>query len=307
MLYLATSVASSVAVSVLLKVSRRHDIRVDQAIAVNYPVAASLCLALLRPEPAQVLAPGTPWLVLLLLAVLLPGIFLAMAGAVRHAGIVVSDAAQRLSLLIPLAAAFLLFGEAASTAKLGGMMVALAALTCLIWQRRAPGTTSANPTGFAASASTASATPAAGQAPPSSAAKTLGLLLCVWAGYGTIDILFKQMARSTMDFSSSLVIAFVLAGLVMGSWLALRRTAWQLRSMLAGALLGALNFSNIYFYLRAHQQYPDNPTLVFTAMNIGVIGLGTLVGAWVFKESLPPAKMAGLVLAVAAIGLLLPY
>src|SRR5690606_9157361 len=114
--------------------------------------------------------------------------FLAMAGAVRQAGIVVSDAAQRLSLLIPLAAAFLLFGEAASAAKLGGMMVALAALTCLIWQRRArgpaaSGTASANPKGFAAStasASTASANPAAGQAPRSSAAKTLGLLLCVW-------------------------------------------------------------------------------------------------------------------------------
>lgn len=323
MFSLAASVAASVAVSVLLKVSRRHAIEVDQAIAVNYPVAALLCLALLRPEPAQVLAPGAPWWVLVMLGVLLPGIFLAMAGAVRHAGIVVSDAAQRLSLLIPLAAAFLVFGETASTAKLAGMAVALGALACLVWPSRGktpaapPVRNEPAPSPFGADAGASAIRPAlddsgAGTAAirpvrgSSNAATTLALLLCVWAGYGTIDVLFKQMARSAVDFSSSLFAAFVLAGLAMGTWLAVRRTRWRARSMAAGALLGVLNFGNIYFYLRAHQQYPDNPTLVFAAMNVGVIGLGTLVGAWVFKESLPPGKVAGLLLAVAAIGLLMP-
>jgi len=297
MFNLAASVASSVAVSVLLKVARRRDIRVDQAIAVNYPVAALLCLALLPPHPGQLLAPGTPWWVLILLGLLLPGIFLAMAGAVRHAGIVVSDAAQRLSLLIPLAAAFLLFGESASTTKLAGMAVALAALACLLWQ--SGGTNAATQDGMNIAAQSAGGR-------SGSRSGTLALLLCVWAGYGAIDILFKQMARSAVDFSSSLLASFVLAGLLMGAWLFLRGTRWRLRSVAAGVLLGALNFSNIYFYLRAHQQYPDNPTLVFAAMNIGVIGLGALAGAWMFKESLPPRKLAGLALAVAAIGLLMP-
>src|SRR5690606_14360244 len=139
-----------------------------------------------------------------------------------------------------------------------------------------------------------------------SAATTVALLLCVWFGYGTIDILFKQMAHSAMNFSSSLFVAFVLAGTIMALWLLVRRTRWHARSMAAGALLGALNFSNIYFYLRAHQQYPDNPTLVFAAMNIGVIGLGTLVGALAFKEGMPPGKVAGVMLAILSIGLLMP-
>lgn len=317
MLSLAASVASSVAVSVLLKVARRRDIAVDQAIAVNYPVAALLCLILLRPEPARLLAPGAPWWVLLALGLLLPGIFLAMAGAVRHAGIVVSDAAQRLSLLIPLAAAFLLFGETASAAKLAGMAVALAALACLIRPsgRRPDAPARPAPERSATARSTlprrAAAKPVSAMPPPTAprsgtAMRPLALLLCVWAGYGTIDVLFKQMARSAVDFSSSLLAAFVLAGLVMGAWLIVRRAAWRLRNVAAGVLLGVLNFGNIYFYLRAHQQYPDNPTLVFAAMNIGVIGLGALVGAWVFREDLSPRKLAGLALAVLAIGLLLP-
>jgi len=131
MLILLASISCSVAVSVLLKVARRYAIQIQQAIAVNYLVAAVLCFALLRPHPALLLSPGTPWWVLIALGLLLPSVFLVMAAAVRQAGIVVSDAAQRLSLLIPLTAAFIVFGEQTTAARLAGIGVALAALVCL--------------------------------------------------------------------------------------------------------------------------------------------------------------------------------
>jgi hypothetical protein len=67
-----------------------------------------------------------------------------------------------------------------------------------------------------------------------------------------------------------------------------------------------LNFSNIYFYIRAHQTFPENPTLVFSAMNIGVISLGTLIGAGVFKEKLSLVNGFGILLAVGAIIVLIP-
>src|SRR5690606_19025734 len=84
---LIISIACSVAVSILLKVARRQRIDIAQAIAVNYVVAASLCLLVLRPDPATILNPTSPWWVLIALGILLPSVFLAMAGAVRHAGI----------------------------------------------------------------------------------------------------------------------------------------------------------------------------------------------------------------------------
>src|SRR5690606_16405702 len=177
---LIISIACSVAVSILLKVARRQNIEIDQAIAVNYVVAASLCLLILQPEPATLLNPSTPWWVLIVLGILLPTIFLAMAGAVRHAGIVLSDAAQRLSLFIPLIASFVLFGEALSGSKLAGIGIALTALICLLLRPRA-------------------------QAGSGETGKAVLMLLSVWVGYGTIDILFKQMAKSGAAFSSSLL------------------------------------------------------------------------------------------------------
>jgi multidrug transporter EmrE-like cation transporter len=65
--------------------------------------------------------------------------------------------------------------------------------------------------------------------------------------------------------------------------------------------LGCLNFGNIYFYFRAHQAYTNNPTLIFAAMNLGVISLGTITGTVVFKEKINIINIIGIVLAIVAI------
>lgn len=280
---LVLSISCSVAVSVLLKIARARQIEVIQAIAVNYVVATALCLLLFRPTPASLLTPATPWWVLIALGLLLPTIFLAMAAAVRYAGIVLSDAAQRLSLFIPLIASFLVFGEVLSLNKAAGIALALIALVLILTQRGDSNATS-----------------------DGTSSKAIIYLICVWVGYGVIDILFKQLARSGAAFSNSLLVAFVLAGIVIFSWLLARRTQWHLPSLKAGVILGLLNFGNIYFYVSAHQRFPENPTLVFSAMNIGVISVGTLVGAGFFKERLSIFNVAGIVLAITAIVLLIP-
>lgn len=278
---LIASIACSVSVSILLKVARQKQVDVGQAIAVNYLVAVLLAVVLLQPHPASLLNPATPWWILIALGVLLPTIFLAMAAAVRHAGIVLSDAAQRLSLFIPLLASFLLFGEQLAGQKVLGVGLALLALLCLLIRPRHADGQSQN-------------------------MRSVLMLLAVWVGYGTIDILFKQLSKAGAAFSSSLVVSFSLAGVLILASLLFRRTVWNRNSLLAGLLLGLLNFGNIYFYIRAHQTFPENPTLVFSAMNIGVISLGAIVGAGFFKEKLSLVNMAGVALAIVAIVALIP-
>ena len=282
---LILSIGFSVAVSIFLKLARSGGIRLEQAIAVNYATAAALSLWLLRPPLATLFDQSAEaWVILALLGVLLPTVFLIMAAAVRQAGIVRSDTAQRLSLILPILAAFLVFHEAVSGRKGLGIALALCALACLLSRPRT----------------------AAEAAPPPGPARSGLVLLGVWAGYGCIDILFKQMARAGAGFTSSLLLSFVLAGLLLGLWLLMRRTAWHGRSLAAGVLLGGLNFGNIYCYIRAHQTFPDNPTLVFAAMNIGVISVGTLAGAGLFRERLSRLNVVGIALALGAIVLLFP-
>lgn len=282
-LYLLASVTCSVTVAVLLKLARRYEVDVRQAVAVNYAVAALLCWGVLRPDPSTLVTPHTPWAVLAALGVLLPSVFLAMAAAVRHAGIVRSDAAQRLSLFIPLLAAFLLFGEPVSGRKLAAILLAFSALACLL-RRPAP------------------------TAQPSADSRAAWLWpLVVWAGYGVIDILFKQVARAGTAFAGGLLLAFILAGVLMLGVLLCRRVRWERRHVLAGVALGLANFGNILTYIRAHQSLPEHPALVFASMNMGVITLGTLVGALAFREPLTRVNLLGIALALAAIVLMAPW
>lgn len=280
MLTLVFSISCSVAVSILLKVARSKNIDIAQAIAFNYVMACSLTLLLLRPDLNHLIDPNTSYGTVIALGVLLPSIFIVMAKAVQQAGIVLSDAAQRLSLIIPLIAAVVIFGEVMQQQKMLGIGLGLTALICLTL-----GSKKTN---------------------ESSSSQGYAWLLAVWLGYGVIDVLFKQLAKTGAGFSSSLFTTFALAGVLLFTWLLINRTQWKKQNIIAGLVLGLLNFGNIYFYIRAHQQFPENPTLVFSTMNIGVITLGTLVGAGFFKEKLSLTSLMGVALAISAIVALIP-
>ena len=123
----------------------------------------------------------------------------------------------------------------------------------------------------------------------------------VWFGYGIIDILFKQVAKSGGGFPTTLFIAFTLAACIMFIYLLFKRTQWNVASFVGGMILGVLNFFNILFYIKAHQSFGSNPTLVFAGMNIGVICLGTVIGALIFKEKISKINGVGIVFSLTAI------
>ncbi|MGC7560862.1 EamA/RhaT family transporter [Pasteurella sp. PK-2025] len=275
---LIIAVCCSVAVSVLLKVARQKNIVIQQAIAFNYIVALGLSYFLLKPDFkglgfTEFVAQSDNAPVFLALGILLPTVFIVMSKAVEFAGIVRSDAAQRLSLFLPILAAFLIFGEEPNSTRLMGIIVAFMALFCLL---NKPTDAENNWKGAVS-------------------------LVLVWFGYGIIDILFKQVAKSGGAFPATLFIVFVLAACVMFAYLLLKREVWTVPSFVGGILLGALNFMNILFYIKAHQSFSENPTLVFAGMNIGVICLGTLTGAFVFKEKISKINAMGIGMGIISI------
>ena len=276
---LIIAVLCSVAVSILLKVARKRNIVIQQAIAFNYIVALSLSWFLLKPdfkglEFTDFIAQSENTPIFLALGILLPSVFIIMSKAVEFAGIVRSDAAQRLSLFLPILAAFLIFHETLSQSKVIGIVLAFVGLFCLLSKPN-----------------------------QQSAVDFRGILglVGVWFGYGIIDILFKQVAKSGGAFPTTLFIAFSLAACIMFIYLLFKRTQWNVASFVGGIILGVLNFFNILFYIKAHQSFGSNPTLVFAGMNIGVICLGTITGALIFKEKISKVNWLGIVFSLCAI------
>ena len=276
MVYLILSVLCSVSVSILLKYVRTKNIGLKQIVGVNYIIACVLCALLLNPtfnNWHETILPDL-W-VFGLLGMLLPTIFVIMGKAEQNAGIVKADAAQRLSLFIPVLAAFTLFGEAIKINHVIGLVLAFTALACILKKNV---THNFQPT----------------------TNLDIRYLLGVWLGYGVIDILFKQLSKLN-GTGSNLLIVFSLAGLITWSYLLIKRVCVTRQDITFGIILGCLNFCNILFYIQAHKSYSNTPTLVFAGMNMGVIVLGTLMGAAIFKEKISLINAFGLVLALLAL------
>lgn len=272
MIYISLSVCCSVFVSVLLKLAKRYEIDTKQAITWNYSIATLLTWIIYKPEIPEINA------VYISLGILLPSLFLVLALSVQYTGIVRTDIAQRLSLFIPVLASFIIFSEAQSALKLFGIFIAFIAIIFSIpWQKDS-----------------------------NKGINNWIYPLIVFIGMGLIDILFKQIAKTTsVPFTSSLIIVFPLAFLLSISYLLYLykrgKMKFRLINLICGWILGIANFGNILFYLKAHQSLSNSPSLVFSSMNIGVILLGSAIGVIIFKERLSRLNYWGIALALISI------
>lgn len=296
MTYLVMAVLCSVAVSVLLKVLRQHKIDIRQTIVAGYPVAFLLTGLLLKPDLSATADLGSAWIIILLLGILLPLVFVILGRAIESVGMIATDAAQRLSLIIPIAAAFVLFGEVLTLQRTWGIFIGFMALLALVYRK---------PEAVVADSfikMQAYPNQTFSNKPTNSTKVAPWLwLVGVWLGYGVIDILFKQVAKQGAAFPLTLFLSFGLAGVLLFLYLLVNKTAWQGKALVAGLLLGALNTGNIYAYIKAHQALADSPSVVFTGMNVGVIAVATVVGVFVFKETLSKVNKLGIVLSIACV------
>ncbi|SER77601.1 DMT family transporter [Pedobacter rhizosphaerae] len=277
MIYIILSISCSVTVAILLKLAKRYQISIIQAVTVNYLTALILCFLFFKPD-TSLISSAAPWPVYTALAILLPTIFLFLAASVKRLGIVKTDIAQRLSLFIPILAAYFIFKEDFNQYKLAGLIVGFPAifLTFIRKSERQP------------------------------TAGNWIYPIMVFVGFGVIDVLFKQIAlHKALPYTTSLFVVFSMAfvvSLVVVSIMAItKKTKIQLVNLACGVILGLFNFGNILFYLKAHQALAKNPSTVFAAMNLGVIVVGSLVGVLIFKEKLSKINYLGLLLAVAAV------
>jgi len=275
------SLICSVSVGVLLKIAKRYEVTFMQIIGWNYVVALLLAWFLFTPDLQNLTVNRTLSAIFSSLWVLLPLVFLIQAWSLHKVGIVKTDIAQRLSLFIPILASYFLFNETFTTYKIIGLILAFVAIFFTLDRAENNSTDS----------------------------KKWQYPLLVLLGFGVIDVLFKKIVSvSDIPFTTSLFVvfcgAFVLAWLFNLYQIFTKKQQFSIRNLYWGIVLGLLNFGNIYFYLRAHKELPENPSTVFATMNLGVIILGSLIGVLAFKEKLNKKNYFGITLALIAVVLI---
>lgn len=275
MIYILLSISCSVTVAVLLKLAKRYNIHVLQAVMWNYLAAIILSYIFFRPELAQLVT--VPTTLAIAIGVLLPVLFLILGASVRNIGIVKSDIAQRLSLFIPILASLYLFGESFGGLKVAGLLVGFVAIVLTLFRK--------------------------------STVKTENSYvypILVFIGFGLIDVMFKKLALDkSIPYTSTLMvifcISFIIAAVILGYVVLVRKKKVELINFFCGIVLGCFNFGNILFYMKAHRAMAANPSTVFAAMNMGVIILGSIIGIVLFKEKVSKLNYIGIAMALVAI------
>jgi drug/metabolite transporter (DMT)-like permease len=277
MIYLFLSIICSVSVGILLKIARKNkNSTLFQMITWNYFFAGCFSYWVYKPD-ISFQQNGITWSIFIALIILLPSVFLIQANSIKYVGIVKTDIAQRLSLIISLSAAFFIFKETFSLLKIVGLTIGFVSIFLILSREKTD-----------------------------LVSNKWMYPVFVFIGFGIIDVFFKQVALfQEITYTTSLFIvfsgAFILSSVVVLFQIIIKKQKLGIFNISWGAGLGILNFSNILFYLKAHQLLHNNPSTVFAGMNFGVIILGSLVGIFFFKEKMSKFNYLGLVLALFAI------
>lgn len=274
---IVTAACCSVLVSILLKYLKGKGFDVFQMIAWNYLSASLLCFYWFKTDITHISLNHTPWWLILILAVLLPSIFLCLAKSLQFAGIMKTEIAQRLAVILSLLAAYFIFGEQFSQLKLIGVVLGIIAILAIIIGQ------------------------ATEQASKGMNLKSALFLFSVWAGYAAVDILLKYSSSLGLQFAVTLNLTFIAAFILSIAYIAISQPNWQPKNIFSGLFLGVLNFANIALYVKAHMIFKETPAIVFAGMNILVVILGVLSGVILFKERLKAYTWIGLISGVVAV------
>ena len=268
----------SVIVSILLKLAKAQGFDALHMIVWNYASASVLCFLWFKPDLQHVSIINTPWWLIIALGILLPSVFLCLAKSLQYAGIVKTEIAQRLSVVLSLLAAFFIFQEQFNTLKIIGIVLGVFAVLSLLFSHQHDKT---------------------GQ---SSTKQAMLYLALVWFGYALIDVLLKYTTGLGLQFAVALNLMFICAFILSLAYIAMTtKTIGNRKNILAGMGLGLLNFANIALYVKAHMLLKDTPAIVFAGMNILVVVLGAFSGLIIFKEKLTPTTALGLTLGLASV------
>ncbi|TDY12646.1 EamA family transporter [Meridianimaribacter flavus] len=280
-MYLVFSILASTLIFIVFKLFQRFKIDTTQAIVVNYFIACIVGLiAYDSPISISEITNSKWFLGAVFLGVLFISIFIVMAITVQKNGVSVASVASKMSVVIPVIFGIYVYNESTGFQKLIGILLALAAV-------------------YLASIKAGSKI---------NFKKNLLFPILLFLGSGVIDTSIKYLETTYVPengipiFSATIFGCAALIGVL--TLIAKRLKGefkFQPKSLLGGITLGVINYSSIYFLLKALDHETFESSTLFTVNNVGIVMLSTLTGLILFGEKLSAKNWIGIVLAIVSI------
>jgi len=277
MIYLILSILSTSAIFIIFKWLGKLKTNTFLVIVINYLIAGTIGWILEGPGLIEK-ALASDWLLeTVLLGSCFVGMFYLMAITTHKAGTSSTVVANKMSVVIPVIAAFFIYNDDVTTLKIVGIVLAMIGIFLVTRNKNIENRWGRN----------------------------FWLLMLLFIGSGLIDTFIKLIEQrhlgedDVIAFTSVLFLtAFTMGILVlMLRWRNVIQT-FRLRKIGLGTLLGTVNFASIYFLVLALKEGDIQSSVLFPINNIGIVLTSTILSILLFKEHLSRLKIAGIVVSV---------
>jgi len=284
-IYIALSVLCATMLFVMFKLFERYKVHTPSALVINYLVAAAFGLVFL-PAPMEFFTIYTKswfWMSCIM-GFLFISLFYLMAIISQKIGVSAASVATKMSVVIPVTAAVIIYGDSMTFTKISGIILALVG----IWLATMKEKTNLPKSGL------------------------IWLPFILFLGSGLLDTLLKfsenklvPKADDLLFIPSIFFMAFVI-GLLLLPLLRKQQSdnGSGSRTISGGFLLGVINYGSIFFIWQALAGDGVESSMVFPVANMGVVAASSLAGVLFFREALSLKNKIGIIISIAAIALI---
>ena len=278
MTYLILTVLLSTVIIIIFKVMGLWKIDVLQAITFNYFFASVTGFLMIDKAVSFGTVLAKPWIYMAIIS----GAFFIMtfflfALSTRKAGVSITAVSSKMSVILPVTAGFLWFGDTMSVYKLMGIVIGLSSFYFIFYNGQ--------------------------KVKPDWRFILIPLLLLIGNGMNDTLVKYTQVnyLKGDEDIFIQVVftISLIFGGIYLLVRLMLKKETLHLNSVLFGLFLGAINFFGAYTFLKSMGLY--QASFLFPVVNVSVVVLSSLVGVIAFKEVLKRINIIGVIMATMAI------
>lgn len=253
-----------------------------QALIINYFVAGGLSLYFSEQNFSFDYIINSPWIYhAFIIGVLFIVTFNLYATGTQKVGIAITTIANKLSLLIPVGMALILYpNEHLNYIKVIGFIIAILGIYLSSTQQKKL----------------------------SFDKKYIWLILLLFVGQGIADALFNHAQKTVVDdldkglfFMCLLFIAGFSGILIIIGKSIKQKPQLKMKNFFAGLIFGIPNFITIILFFDALENSGLGATQVYPIISMGVVILSALVGLFLFKEKLSLRNWLGLGLSILSI------
>lgn len=281
MIYLLLSIFASTTIFVVFKLFQRFKINTLQAIIVNYITACACGLLNYNGEINISKIFHSEWFYgSIFLGFLFIMVFNLMALTAQRNGLSAASVSSKMSVVIPILFGIYVYQESISFQKVIGIIIALIAVYLTATKTK------------------------------SSIRIRQGFLFpfLLFLGSGIIDASIKYLETTYVPkngipiFSATIFGCAAILGLIIFIYKALFKSIkFETKNIIGGIILGIINYYSIYYLLKALQFEGLESSTLFTINNVAIVMISTLLGLFLFRESISKKNWIGVSLAIISI------